>query len=100
MPSQIQDVGGLGVIVGHVKDLILKFFEYWSQRVERKLKYESLRLQLAREFLQLANDSHMTPEELMTLIQSLNLIVAKPPYFSKSKHYSENPLPFIHRKAQ
>ncbi|HYX71480.1 MAG TPA: hypothetical protein VE732_01810 [Nitrososphaera sp.] len=68
----IQDIAGVGVIVGHVKDFILKIIENVSSRRERELRNTELEIENARRFLQLRRDYNLTEEELIYLIQEIN----------------------------
>lgn len=60
----IKDIAGLGEIVGHIKDLLLKIIETISMREERKLRNEKLKLENAREFLDIVKKHDLTPEQL------------------------------------
>jgi hypothetical protein len=60
----IKDIAGLGEIVGHIKDFLLKIIETRSAREERRLRNESLRLKNTFKFLALAKKYNLTPEEL------------------------------------
>jgi hypothetical protein len=60
----IKDIAGLGEIVGHIKDFLLKLIEIRSAREERRLRNESLRLKNTFKFLALAKKYNLTPEEL------------------------------------
>jgi hypothetical protein len=60
----IKDIAGLGEIIGHIKDLILKLIEMWAARDERNLKKRRLELENTREFLELAERYNLTPEQL------------------------------------
>jgi hypothetical protein len=60
----VKDVVGLGEVVGHVKDLLLKIIEIVSAREERRLRNEALRLDNTRKFLDTAKEHHLSPERL------------------------------------
>ena len=74
----IKDIVGLGEIIGHVKELILKLIELWVARDERKLKLRRLQLANAREFLELAGQHNLTPERLNNYIALVNDHSVKP----------------------
>jgi hypothetical protein len=61
----IKDIAGLGEVVGHVKDFLLKIIETWTAREERRLRNESLRLKNTSKFLALSKRYHLTPEQLI-----------------------------------
>jgi len=60
----VKDVAGLGEVVGHVKDFLLKIIDTISAREERKLRNESLRLENTMKFLEMAEKYNLTPERL------------------------------------
>jgi len=67
-----QDVAGIGIIVGHLKDFILKIIENVSGRKRRQLIDKQLEIENARKFLQLADDYNLTDEEVAFLIEAVN----------------------------
>ena len=70
--SNIKDIVGLGELVGHLKDLIIKLIEILSARDEGKLKMRRLKLENASEFLRLAEMHNLTPEQLSNYITLAN----------------------------
>lgn len=60
----VKDVAGLGEVVGHVKDLLLKIIKLVSAREERRLRNESLRLDNTLKFLDTAKKHNLSPERL------------------------------------
>lgn len=60
----VKDVAGLGEVVGHLKDLLLKIIETISTREERKLRNEHLRLENTSKFLDIARKHDLSPERL------------------------------------
>ena|ERR1700749_1280191 len=60
----INDIAGLGEIIGHLKEFLLGLVEMWTTREERKLKNQSLRLRNMREFLRIAMEYNLTPEQI------------------------------------
>jgi|ERR1041385_2298379 hypothetical protein len=70
--NNIKDIVGLGEIVGHIKDFIIKLIEILSTRSERKLKMRRLKLENTSEFLRLAEMHNLTPEQLSSYIALAN----------------------------
>lgn len=70
--GNIKDIVGLGEIVGHIKDFIIKLMEILSSRDEGKLKVRRLKLENASEFLRLAELYNITPEQLSNYITLAN----------------------------
>lgn len=69
------DVLGLGQIIGHVKDLVVKLIDHFSSRELRQLGTEKarlendrLRLTNAREFVSLAKELGYTDGELQAIV--------------------------------
>lgn len=83
------DLGGVGTVIGHIKDLFLRLIDYRLQARRRtleeeliavenakknlenetiKLKNIQLRIENARQFLELAKNSGFTEEEIKKLI--------------------------------
>src|SRR5262249_22484804 len=70
-----KDFAGLGEIVGHIKDLILKLIENKSTKRQRELDNEKreienqqLRIQNAREFIALAKECGYSEFEMRSLV--------------------------------
>jgi hypothetical protein len=59
------DFIGFGAIVGHIKDLLLKIIEIRSTHAKRELEVRKLELENIRNFLQIAREHDLTPEQLM-----------------------------------
>lgn len=72
MSYEIKDLAGLGEIVGHVKELILKLIEVWATRDEGKLKKQRMKLENTREFLELAEKYKLTPQQLNEYVTFAN----------------------------
>jgi len=49
----MQDLAGLGAVVGHLKDLLVKILELAASRERRHLENEALRIENARKRLRL-----------------------------------------------
>jgi len=71
----ITDIAGIGVIVGHVKDFILRIFEYRSQRQQRDLdsshreaEITAMRIENARNLVSLAEQCGYDRSELRKLV--------------------------------
>jgi hypothetical protein len=71
----LKDLAGLGDIVGHVKDFTLKLIEHFSSRrkrelldEEQKLKNEALRIQNARNFINLMEELGLDELERRRLV--------------------------------
>jgi len=69
------DLAGAGEAIGHIKDFVLKIIEHWVARrqtnlenEERELKNQKLRIENAREFVQLAKDCGYTEAETRRLL--------------------------------
>jgi hypothetical protein len=72
MSHEIKDLAGLGEIVGHIKELILKLIEVWAARDEEKLKKQRMKLENTREFLKLTEKYRLTSEQLNEYITLAN----------------------------
>ena len=60
----LQDIAGFGLIIGHIKDMVLRIIETRDQRYLKHLKEEDLKLENTRKFLQIAADFDLSVEEL------------------------------------
>jgi hypothetical protein len=69
----IQDVAGVGVIVGHLKDFILTIIENVTSRKSRSLKIREAEIENARRYLELRKDYNLTDEEALFLIEEINV---------------------------
>ncbi|MBW2045612.1 MAG: hypothetical protein JRI96_12135 [Deltaproteobacteria bacterium] len=70
----LKDLAGIGEIVGHIKDFMLKLIEYYVERrkrnlenAERELRNEGLRIENARKFVRLAKDCGYSESEIRKL---------------------------------
>ena len=64
----IQDLAGIGVIVGHIKDFVLRLIELAASRDERRLKNRRLELDNLREQVQIAKELGYTDKEIRNLL--------------------------------
>lgn len=71
----IKDLAGIGEIIGHVKDLLIRLIEYWSTRRQRKLENErrelenkQLQVEVAKQFVGLAQELGYTKREMRQLV--------------------------------
>lgn len=69
------DLGGLGTVIGHLKDFLLRLIDYRVQARRRSLEDETLmlknmqlRIENARQFLELAKTNGFSEEEIKKLI--------------------------------
>lgn len=69
------DLGGIGTVIGHLKDFLLRLIDYRVQARRRNLEDETimlknvqLRIENARQFLELAKNNGYTEEEIKKLI--------------------------------
>jgi HAMP domain-containing protein len=76
----IKDLVGVGEIVGHVKDLLVRLIEHWSTRRQRSLENErrelenqQLQVEIAKQFVGLAQDLGYTKKEMRQLVSSVVL---------------------------
>jgi len=59
-----KDLAGLGDIVGHIMEFIFRLIEHRSRREKRKLENDRLRIENAREFVQLAKECGYTEADI------------------------------------
>ncbi len=78
----IKDLVGVGEIVGHVKDLLVRLIEHWSTRRQRSLENErrelenqQLQVEIAKQFVGLARELGYTKKEMRQLVSSVVLVV-------------------------
>lgn len=64
----VQDLAGIGVIVGHIKDLVLRLIDLAASKEERKLKNRRLELDNLREQIQIAKEVGYTDKEIKNLL--------------------------------
>lgn len=64
----VQDLAGIGVIVGHIKDLVLRLIDLAASGEERRLKNKRLELDNLREQVQLAKELGYTNKEIRNLL--------------------------------
>lgn len=76
----IKDLAGIGEIVGHVKDLLVRLIEHWSTRRQRSLENErrelenqQLQVEIAKQFVGLAQELGYTKREMRQLVASVVL---------------------------
>jgi hypothetical protein len=60
----IQDLAGLGVIVGHIKDIILKLIDLAASRDERRLRNSKLEIEILREKVKIAKEVGYTDAQI------------------------------------
>jgi len=68
----ITDLVGMGEIVGHIKEFILKIIKNVSSMDKRQLRNAQLEIENARAFLQLQKDYNRSQEDLHNLIEQIN----------------------------
>jgi hypothetical protein len=71
-----KDLAGVGEITGHLKDFLVVLLDRWLNRKQRKLqddereiRNEGLRIENARQFVQLAKDAGYSEQDLRGLIR-------------------------------
>jgi HAMP domain-containing protein len=71
----IKDLAGIGEIVGHLKDLLVKLIEHWSTRQQRslenqrrELENQQLQVEIAKQFVGLAHELGYTKREMRQLV--------------------------------
>ncbi|ALA59537.1 hypothetical protein [Nitrospira moscoviensis] len=76
----IKDLIGVGEIIGHLKDLLIRLIEHWSTRRQRSLENErrelenqQLQVEIARQFVGLAQELGYTKKEMRQLVASVVL---------------------------
>lgn len=76
----IKDLAGVGEIVGHVKDLLVHLIEHWSTRRQRSLENErrelenqQLQVEIAKQFVGLAQELGYTKKEMRQLVSTVVL---------------------------
>lgn len=74
----INDLAGIGEIVGHVKDVLVRLLDHWSTRRQRELENErrqlennQLEIQVAKDFVGLAQELGYTKREMRRLVASV-----------------------------
>jgi HAMP domain-containing protein len=74
----IKDLVGIGEIVGHVKDLLLRVIEYWSTKRQRELENDrkelenqQLQVEIAKGFVGLARELGYSKKEMRQLVGSV-----------------------------
>lgn len=63
------DLAGLGTIIGHLKDLLLKLIELAATREERKLENQKRRIEIAREYVNVAKEMGYNIAEVRQLVR-------------------------------
>lgn len=76
----IKDLVGIGEIVGHLKDLLVRLIEHWSTRRQRSLENErrelenqQLQVEIAKQFVGLAQELGYTKKETRQLVSAVVL---------------------------
>ncbi len=76
----IKDLAGIGEIVGHVKELLVRLIEHWSTRRQRTLENErrelenqQLQVEIAKQFVGLAQELGYTKKETRQLVSAVVL---------------------------
>lgn len=64
----VQDLAGIGVIVGHVKDLVLRLIDLAASRKERRLKNERLEIDNLSERIKIAKEVGYTDKEIRNML--------------------------------
>jgi hypothetical protein len=64
----VQDLAGIGVIVGHIKDLVLRLVDLAASREERRLKNRRLEIENLREQIHIAKEIGFTDKEIRNLL--------------------------------
>jgi HAMP domain-containing protein len=74
----IKDLAGIGEIVGHLKDMLVRLIEYWSTRRQRALENErrelenqQLQVEIAKQFVGLAQELGYSKREMRQLVASV-----------------------------
>ena len=74
----IKDLVGIGEIVGHLKDLLVRLIEHWSTRRQRSLENErrelenqQLQVEIAKQFVGLAQELGYTKKEMRQLVSAV-----------------------------
>jgi len=65
----ISDLAGVGEIVGHVKDLLLRLLELGTTREERKEKTRAMRIENARSTVALAKEMGYSNEQIQKMVR-------------------------------
>lgn len=63
-----QDLAGIGVIVGHIKDLVIKLIDLAATREERRLKNKRLEIDILHEQIQIAKEVGYTDKEIKNML--------------------------------
>jgi HAMP domain-containing protein len=71
----IKDLAGVGEIVGHVKDLLVRLIDHWStqrqrdlENVRRELENQTLEIEIAKQFVGLAQGLGYSKREMRQLV--------------------------------
>jgi len=67
-----QDIAGAGVIIGHIKDFILRIIETVRDKEQHRLTTRKMELENVKVFIELASEYGLTPDELNYLIAQVN----------------------------
>jgi HAMP domain-containing protein len=73
----IKDLAGVGEIVGHVKDLLVRLIDHWSTRRQRKLENDrrelenqQLQVEITKQFVGLAQELGYSKHEMRQLVSA------------------------------
>jgi hypothetical protein len=76
----IKDLVGIGEIVGHLKDLLVRLIDHWStgrqrslENERRELENQQLQVEIAKQFVGLAQDLGYTKKEMRQLVSAVVL---------------------------
>jgi len=64
----LQDLAGIGVVVGHIKDLALRLIDVAASKDERRLKNERLEIENLKERIKIAKDLGFTDKEIKNVL--------------------------------
>jgi HAMP domain-containing protein len=74
----VKDVAGIGEIIGHLKDLLVRIIELWStgrqrnlENERRELENEQLQIQIAKDYVGLAREIGYSNREIRQLVASV-----------------------------
>jgi hypothetical protein len=74
----VNDLAGIGEIIGHIKDLLVHILEHWSARRQRdlendrrELENEQLQIQVAKDYVGLAREIGYSKREIRQLVASV-----------------------------
>lgn len=68
----VQDLAGLGELIGHLKEFFLKIIDNLSNRSERSIKNRELELRNTQTFLEIREKYKLSSQELIELTEIVN----------------------------